>query len=439
VKVTNEKIESRQAYLTIEMEPDEIEKSAANTYRKLVKQISVPGFRKGKAPRAVLERHVGKESMLREMMDDIIPTAYDKAVQEQELDPIAQPEIEVIENEPVTFKAVVPLKPQITLGDYQSTRLEPEAVDITDESVDAVIEQLRHQNAVWEPVERVVQFNDLVTLDVESTLDDEPFINQKGVQYQVIKDTPSPAPGFAEQLVDMDNNQSKTFEIEYPEDYQRSEVAGKKASFTVTISENKQENLPEVTDEFASRVEPEFTSVDVMRERILNDLKQRAEERVKREYEDKVIDDIAEKSQIEFPPIMVEVEIDQMINRNFQFLQQSGQSLEQYLQNINKTIEELREDMRPSATQRVTHALTLGKVAEEEKIEVTAEEIDNEIEEIVKNNTNNKEEMKEALNSQQNRNSIENTLITRKTIERIVEIASGSGSIDETNSDKEEN
>jgi len=439
VKVTNEKIESRQAYLTIEMEPDEIEESAANTYRKLVKQISVPGFRKGKAPRAVLERHVGKESMLREMMDDIIPTAYDKAVQEQELDPIAQPEIEVIENEPVTFKAIVPLKPQITLGDYQSVRLEPEAVDITDESVDAVIEQLRHQNAVWEPVERVVQINDLVTLDVESTLDDEPFINQKGVQYQVIKDTPSPAPGFAEQLVDMDKNQSKTFEIEYPEDYQRSEVAGKKASFTVTISENKQENLPEVTDEFASRVEPEFTSVDVMREHILNDLKQRAEERVKREYEDKVIDDIAEKSQIEFPPIMVEVEIDQMINRNFQFLQQSGQSLEQYLQNINKTIEELREDMRPSATQRVTHALTLGKVAEEEKIEVTAEEIDNEIEEIVKNNTNNKEEMKEALNSQQNRNSIENTLITRKTIERIVEIASGSGSIDETNSDKEEN
>jgi len=406
VKVTNEKIESRQAYLTIEMEPDEIEESAVNTYRKLVKQINVPGFRKGKAPRDVLERHVGKDSIQREILDDIVPRAYDKAIQEQELEPIAQPEIEVIENEPVTFKAIVPLKPEITLGDYLSTRLEPEAVNITDESVDGVIEQLRHQNAVWEPVERTVQFEDLTSLDVESTIDGEPFINQQGAQYQVKKGTIAPAPGFPEQLVDMEKGQSKTFEIEYPEDYERNEVEGKKASFTVTVTEIKQENLPEVTDEFASQVEPEFKTVDEMRERIVNDMTQRAEERIKREYEDKIINEIAEKSQIEFPPIMIEVEIDQMINRNFQFLQQSGQSLEQYLQSVGKTYEELRADMKPSATQRVTQALTLGKVAEEEKIEATSEDIDKEIEEVVKQNPDNQEDIRKTLNSQQNRNQI---------------------------------
>ncbi|MBN1643821.1 MAG: trigger factor [Dehalococcoidales bacterium] len=424
MKVTNEKIENRQAFLKIEMEPHEVEESTETSYRRLVQKVDVPGFRKGKAPRAVFERHFGKHRLFHEMLDDLVPEAYKKAIAEQKLEPIAEPQIELAEEAPVILKAVVPLKPVVNLGDYNSIDMQPQPAEVSEDMVNSVIEQLRHQHATWEPAERPIDFNDSVTLDVESTMGEEPFINQKGVQYQIVKDFISPAPGFPEQLVGMKKDEEKEFKLQYPADYPRTEVAGKEATFKVKVTEIKQEVMPEVNDAFATQINPETTSMEVLRQKINDDLKQRVEERVKSDFEDKVVEAATAMSSVEYPPVLLEAEIDRSLERNLRFLQSTGQNIETYLKSIGKTIEQLREELKPASVKRVAESLVLGKIAEQEKTSVTPAEIDAEIEEMVKRyNGSNKDEFKQALQAKHNRDSIEDTLIARKTLQRLVEIA----------------
>jgi trigger factor len=311
----------------------------------------------------------------------------------------------------------------VNLGDYNTIDVKPQPVEVTDDMVNAVIEQLRHQHAIWEPVENPVDFNGLVTLDVESVMKDEPFINQKNVQYQVVKGSMSPAPGFPEQLVGMKKGEEKEFKLQYPADYPRPEAAGNEASFKVKVTEIKQETLPEVNDAFATQVNPEITAVEVMRQKITEDLKKRVEERVKNDFEDRVIEAATAMSNLEYPPVLVEAEIDRSLERNLRFLQNTGQNIETYLKSIGKTIEQLREELRPASVKRVAESLVLGKIAEQEKMAVTHAEIDAEIEEMVKKYSGNKDEFKQALQAKRNRESIEDTLIARKTIKRLIEIA----------------
>jgi len=426
LKVTNEKTENSQAFLTIEMEPSELEASLEESYRSLVQRTRVPGFRKGKAPRAILERHIGRESLLDDALNNLVPRAYEQALKEQELEAIAKPQIEITQTEPLLFKAVVPLKPKVKIGDYHSIRVDPEPVEITESNVDAVMEQLRHQHAVWEPVERPVDFGDLVVLDVESSVEDKPFVNQKGAQFQVLHDRSFPVPGFAEQLAGMEKDGEKEFKLEFPSDYPDGELANKEASFKVKVSEIKQEILPELNDDFAKEVGPEFGTLNDLRERASSDLKLRADERARRDFEERVIDAVSDLSEVEFPPVMVEAETNRILNQQFQ---RGQQELDAYLSGINKTEEELREELRPLATRSVTHSLVLGKVAEEEKFEVGEAEIDTEIENMTQNVNENKDELKKMLNTPQARGSIEQTLLTRKTIQRLIDIAKGENGI----------
>jgi len=429
VKVTNEKTENSQAFLIIEMEPVEVEESLEEAYHRLVQRTKIPGFRKGKAPRAILERHIGKESLFEDALNNLAPKAYEKAIEEQEIEAIAQPQIEIAQTDPVIFKAIVPLRPKVELGDYQHIQLTPEAVEVTESDVSDVIEQLRHQHATWEPVERPVDFGDLVVLDIESNIEDEPFINQKGAQYQVLHDLPFPVSGFAEQLAGMKMNEEKEFKLQFPSDYPGGERAGKESWFKVKITEIKQEILPELSDEFAIEVDPDLKTLDLLRERASSDLELRAEEKTRLDFEERVIDAVVELSEVEFPPIMVEAEIHRILNQRFQG---SDQELEEYLRSMNKTEEELHEELHPLATKRVNRSLVLGKVVAEEKIEASDPEIDTEIENIVKNRTENKEALEEYLNTPQARESIEQALISRKTLQRLVEIAKDSKEIKTT-------
>ncbi|MFC1978116.1 trigger factor [Chloroflexota bacterium] len=423
VKVTNEKTENSQAFLTIEMEPAEVEESLEKAYYRLVQRTKIPGFRKGKAPRDILERHVGKEGLLEDALNNLIPQAYEKAIKEQEIEAIAQPQIEIAQTDPVVFKAIVSLKPTVKLGDYHHIQVTPEPVEVTDSNVDDVIEQLRHQHATWEPVERPVDFGDLVALDVESNIEDKPFINQKGAQYQVLRDLSFPVPGFAEQIAGMKKNEEKEFKLQFPADYPEGELAGKEPSFKVQVTEVKQEILPELSDEFASEVNPDLKTLDLLRERAYSDMKLRAEEKARIDFEERVIDAVAELSEVEFPPILVEAEVHRVLNQRFQG---GNQQLEAYLRSINKTEEELHEELHPSATKAVNRSLVLGKVVEEEKIEVSDSEIDVEIENMIKGATENKDELEKVLNTPQVHESIKQRLITRKTIQLLGEIAQGS-------------
>ncbi len=423
MKVTNEKTENRQAYLKIEVEPAEVAAGMEKAYKRLVNRVNVPGFRRGKAPRPVFERFYGEHELFHEALDDIIPEAYNRAISEEKLEPIAQPELEMIQEEPVIFNAVVPLKPEITLGDYKTIDIKPEPIVIEEETIDKVVERLRQQNAVFEPVQREVKAMDLVTLDVESSLQDEPFINQSGVQYQVNPESQSPAPGFAGELIGMAKDAEKEFTLKFPEDYARTEAAGKEAKFKVKVAEIKEEKLPEVNDEFAKQVDPEYTTVAVLREKVRENLQMHADDQSKRAYEDKVIAAAAELSQVAYPPVMVEMEIDNLMERQFRFLQNSGQDIDLYLRSINKTPEEMRIELKPDAEKVVRESLVIDKIAREENITVTPEEIEQEIERVYANTPGDREKMKEVLNQERTRNSIENNLITRKTVEMLVGIA----------------
>jgi trigger factor len=421
VKVTNEKTENHQAFLTIELEPSEVEEALEKSYHRLVKKANIPGFRKGKAPRAILERHIGKESLLEDALNALVPEAYQKAIKEQEIEAIAQPQIEIAQTDPVVFKAVVSLPPTVELGDYRTIQATPEPVTVTEDDCNAVIGQLRHQHATWEPVERPVELGDLVVLDVESSIDDKPFINQKEAQLQVLQDQVFPAPGFGEQLLGMESGEEREFRLEFPADYPRGELGGKAASFKVRVTEVKQERLPELSDEFAQGVNPEFKTLDGLREQVSTNLKLRAEEKAKIDFEERVIAAAVDLTQVEFPPILVEMEVDRLLNQQLQRWQRGG--LDEYLGSINKTEEELRDELRPMATERVTRSLVLGRVAEEEKIEVSDAEIDVEIENMLKGAVENKEEVSKWLNTPQTREAVRQSLMTRKTIQLLVEIA----------------
>lgn len=423
MKVTREKTENSQAFLTIELEPAEVEQALEQSYRRLAQKANIPGFRKGKAPRAVLERHIGKDSLLEDALNNLLPQTYEKALREQEIEPVAQPHIEMTQADPVVFKVTVPLKPTIELGDYHQIRLTPEPVELAKDEVDTVIEQLRRQHAVWEPVERLANFEDLVTLDIESRIEGKPFINQQGAQYQILPDYPLPVPGFAQQLAGMKGGEEKEFKLQLPKDYPRAELAEKEAQFKVKVSEIKQPRLPKLDKEFARLVNPEFKTMAALRKQVNTNLKLRAGQKTKEEFEERVIDAAVDISQVEFPPVLVEAEVDRLFTQQVRWLQGSGEGLEQYLSRINKTEEEVREELRPLAAKRVTRSLVLGKIVEEEKIEVAEAEINAELENIAQSAGGDKDKMQELLKSPQARSSVEQLLTTRKAIQRLVEIA----------------
>ena len=423
MKVTNEKTENRQAYLKIEVDPPEVETATEKAYHRLVKRVNIPGFRRGNAPRPVFERHFGKHELFHEMLDDLVPDVYKKAIKEENLEPVAEPQLELESEEPVVLKVIVPLKPVVNVGDYKTLDLKPNPIEVTDEMINSVVDQLRHQHATWEPADRAVELSDLVTIDVESTLKGEPFINQKGVQYQVIAGVISPAPGFSEQLVGVKKGEEKVFTLPYPADYPQKEVQGKEANFKVKIIEVKAEKLPEVNDEFAKQVAADTTTVDAMRQKISDDLKKRVGDRCKRDFEDRVIEAAAAMSQVEFPPVLVDMEVERSLERSLRYLQNSGQNIDEYLKSINKTVDQLREELRPASTKRVAESLVVGKISELEKITVEHEEIHAEIEEMVQTSTGDKDELRKALESQRNHESIEDTLVARKTIQKLTEIA----------------
>jgi trigger factor len=423
MKVTKEKEENRQVWLNIEIEPAEMQTELDLAYHRLAQSADIPGFRKGKAPREVLERHIGKDRLLEEALNSLLPQAYEKALKEQELEPVANPDIEITQTDPVIFKAKVPLKPVIELGDYQSIRLKPEPPDAIDDELNNMLEQLRRQHGSWEPAERPADFDDLVTLDVDSHVEGKPFINQQGVQYQILKNQTAPTPGFAEKLVGMRGGEEKEFTLPLPEDYAQAELAGKEASFKVKITEVKQLKLPELDDEFATAVNPELKTFDDLKERISTNLKLMAEDRARMAFEEKVVDAAVDLSQIDFPPVFVEMEIDRALEQQARQLQANNMAMEEYLSRVGKKEEELREELRPAATKRVIRSLVLGKIYEAEKIEVSEAEIDAELERMIEGAGDKKDEARKQLNTPQVRNSLEQVVATRKTVQGLVEIA----------------
>jgi len=426
MKVSKENTENSQVLLTVEMEPAEAEESLEAAYRRLVKRAKIPGFRQGKAPRAILERYLGRESLLDDVLDHWLPQAYEKAIEEQKIEAIAQPQIEITQTDPLIFKATVPVKPTVKLGDYRSIELTPEPVVVAEDDINSALEQLRHRHATWEPVERPVDSGDLVVLDVEGTVDGKPFVDGKGAQHQVVPDLPFPAPGFSQQLLGMKVDDEKEFGLDLPPDYPRRELAGKEALFKVKVSEVKEERLPEMNDDLASQVDPDLKSLDSLREKVSADLRLAAEERAKSDFEERVLEAVVDQAELEFPPVLVEEEVSRLLDEQSRRWQMGGRGLDEYLASVNKTEEELKEELRPVAVKRVTRSLVVAEIAEGEKVEASDAEIDTEVENLTKDAGEGKDKLKEFLAEPRSRQSISRQLIVRKTLERLVEMASAS-------------
>jgi len=423
VKVTLDKTENRQAYLTVEMEQAEVEEGMKKAYNRLVQKYAVPGFRKGKAPRPILEQYLGKQAFLEDAVEHMAPEAFDKAVKETQIKVIAQPEIQLEKAEPVIYKMVAPLEPSVKLGDYKAVKVTQKSVELKEEDVTNSIEQLRHQHAVWEPAEKAVEVGDMVNLDIESKVGEQPYINQKDAQFQVVKESDFPIKGFSEELIGLKKGESKEFKLSFAADYARTELAGKEAAFKIDIKEVKVEKMPELNDEFAKQVNADFTSLEMLKSKMKEGMQKNLEDAAKKEFEQNIVDEIVKISEVEYPPIVEHEEIDALISQQMRRWQTDEKGMEEYLKSIKKTAEQLREDLKPLATRNIKQSLVLTEVARAEGIKIEQADLKNEIEGMVKDiEGERKQKLFELLSHPQNQTNIASQIATRKTVARLVEI-----------------
>lgn len=424
MKVLNNFIENREALITVELEPAEVEKSLKKSYEKIVKRTEVPGFRKGKAPRPVLEKHIGEGKLMEDALNSLIPETYENAIKEQNITPIAEPSIILTKKEPVTFEAKIPLPPIVKIGDYRKIKIKPEKVKIKEEEVSKLLEELRHRSANYRPVERAARIKDLITIDIDGVVGEENIIEKKAISYHIVSGVTYPAPGFPEKLIKMKRDEEKEFRLKLSKNYHKKELAEKEALFKVKITEIKEEVLPEINDDFARSLGPDVKNLDGLKKEIKNNLKSSAEGKAMAAFEDKVIEALIEKSELEYPAVMVDREVNNMLSQYLQQLSMSVKNRDEY-ENMLKTMpkDEMIDRYKPLAIKRIESSLVLEKVSEAEKIEVSDAEIDSEIEQMIQNTGDKKDEQKKYLNTPQNKDYIKRGINVRKTVQKLLDIA----------------
>jgi len=423
VKVSTKRLPESQVLLEIEVDAQQMDRSLEKAQRRLAQRVEVPGFRKGKVPPNMLERHLGRPRIVQEALDILIPEAYNQAIEEQDIDAIDQPSIELVKDEPLAFKATVPVRPRVDLGDYQSLRVERPAVSIDESETDKALDELRHRYALHEPVERPVQMGDIVRADVSGQIDGREVYKEDDAEFRLRDGATILLPGIAEGIIAAEKGAPKEIPVTVPEGDRP--LSGKSGTFTVTVKEVKQEVLPDLNDEFASGVGEGFASLDALRDRLRNDIRERVDAELEEAYRDKTVGALVEQAKaIEFPPVMVEREVERLIEDQARRL---GQEVEQYLATVKQTREELREQLLPVATERVRRSLALTQLADQEEIKAENEEVDAEVDKLVASSGQQAEQMRRLFGSPDGRAAIARSLITRKTMDRLAEIAGQDG------------
>lgn len=377
-----EKLEKNMAKLTIETGVEEFEKAIEKAYQKQKSKISIPGFRKGKVPRQMVERMYGKEVFFEEAANILIPDAYDKALDECEEEIVSSPTIEVTQIEagkPFVFTATVALKPEVKLGKYKGVKIDKIETEVTDEEVDAQLEKERENNARNITVDdRPVEDGDMTTLDFEGFVDGEAFEGGKGENYPLTIGSGAFIPGFEEQLVGAKIGEETEVKVTFPEDYQAEHLQGKEAVFKCTVKEIRKKELPELNDEFASDVS-EFDTLAEYREDVKKNLEEQKAKDAKREREDAAVKAAVEASEMEIPEAMLETQQKQMVEEFAQRITMQGISMEQYLQLTGSSYQQMVEQVKPQAEERVRSRLLLEAVAKAENLEATEEDYEEEL------------------------------------------------------------
>jgi len=425
LKVTKEELPQREALLTIELEPQDMEPHLQRAYQRIVQRSNIPGFRKGKAPRAIVERFVGPDALREEALDSLLPDAIKRAIAEQELDSAGMPRVNEIEGDPPIVKATVPLEPLVELDDYLAIRADEEPVEVTEEQVRELLEHLRREQAPWEPATRPVSFGDQVTMDVRGAVDGRDILNQQGVVYVAAEENPSPVPGFVQELVGMNQGEDKEFTLTIPEGYGDEGLVGSECIFHVAVHENKEKRLPELNDEFAKGVGEGYDSLNALEEQMRVDLQSQEEQAARRRYEDKVVPLLLERTKVEISPLLVDHEVAHLLEDEREALKRQQVDMEQYLKDVGKSAEEHQEELRSVALSRLTRSYALRKVAVLENIEISPEDVEQEINALVESVGNQGDAVRRNFDTPEGKHSLSEVLLNRKTLERLTGIAKG--------------
>ena len=382
MSVKVEKLEHNMAKLTIEVPTEELEKAVEKVYQSQKKNISIPGFRKGKVPRAMVEKMYGAEVFYQDAANEIIPDAYEAALKEVEEEIVSMPEVDVVQmkkGEPFIFTAEVALKPEVKLGQYKGVEVDKIDVTVSDEEVEAEIEKEREKNArTVEVTDRAVKDGDTVSLDFEGFVDGAAFEGGKGENYPLTIGSGAFIPGFEEQLVGTEIGADVEGNVTFPEDYQADNLAGKAAVFKCKVNEIKEKQLPEVDDEFASEVSA-FDTLEAYKADLKQNLEDKKFKEAKSAKTDAVIDAIIASSEMDIPEAMIKTEQRQMLNDFAQRMQMQGLSMEQYFQFTGTTADMLMEQSKPQAEQRIKTSLVIDAIVAAENIEATEEEFAEEL------------------------------------------------------------
>ncbi len=380
-----EKLEKNMAKLTIEVSAEDLDKAMEKAYQKQKSRISLPGFRKGKAPRKMIESMYGKGVFMEDAVNSLVPQEYTKALGECDLEIVSQPEINVTQMEPgkaLIFTADVAVKPEVTLGDYKGVEVPKSEIAVTDEEVDAEVKKEQDKNARTVAVEdRAAANGDITTIDFEGFVDGVAFEGGKGTDYALTLGSGTFIPGFEDQLVGANTGDHVEVKVTFPEEYQAKELAGKEAVFQCDVKKIETKEVPELDDEFAKDVS-EFDTLAEYKEDVKKKLTEKKEKEARTAKENAAVDKAIENAQMDIPELMTKTECRQMMDDFSRRMQQQGLSMEQYFQFTGQSMDKMMEDMKPQALKRIQTRLVLEKVAEAENIRPSEEEITEEIQKM---------------------------------------------------------
>lgn len=382
-----ERLEHNMAKLTIEVPAEEFNKALKAAYDKNKKSISIPGFRKGKAPMVMIEKMYGAGIFYEDAANILIPEAYSKAVDESGLEVVSQPEIDVTQIEKgkdFIFTAEVAVKPEVTLGQYKGVEVPKAVIEVTDEEVDEEVKKEQEKNARTVAVEdRAVESGDIVTLDYEGFVDGVAFEGGKGENYPLTIGSNSFIPGFEDQLIGAQVEVPLDVNVTFPEEYHSADLAGKAAVFKCLVHKIETKELPELDDEFAQDVS-EFDTLDEYKADVKKTLTEKKEASAKTAKENAAVDKVIENAEMDIPDAMIDAEVTQMVNNFAQRIQSQGLSFEQYLQFTGSNMDAMKEQMKPQAVKRIQSRLVLEKIAEVENIQIPDEKLNEEIANMAK-------------------------------------------------------
>jgi trigger factor len=424
LNVTAERLENCQVELTIEVDEKRVEQELRRVARSASRRRRIPGFRPGKAPHDVVVRFFGKDALYQKVLENLGQAVFKEALEKEGIEPFAQAELTEVQFEPMILKMVVSVAPIVELGDYRQLRLAPPEVTVSDEQVESALKNIQAQHGQWQPVERPAQLDDQVIVDIESTVEGEVVLSNQERALLLKAESPYPVPGFNEQIVGMVIGEDREFDLTYPENLANEKLAGQESHFKVHLHDLKKLVLPEMDDDLARTVGVE--TFDELKTKVRENLQVEAEQEAESRFASEILTATVERARIEFPPVLLERELDNLLEEQERALRQrEGLTLDNWLEINKKSKEEYRDELHPRTVERLKRGLALGKVVELEGITVEEEEVEGQIERMSSPFGEQADKARDIFSSPDNMRSIASDLLTGKALQRLVAIAKG--------------